>query len=61
MIDVGAPWNSYQGVTTDTAQMTWLYGNRKGYGCVMETIGIPAVNQRLARSFSDRQPMWRTG
>lgn len=60
-LDVGAPWNSYQGVTTYTGLMTWLYGGRRGYGCSMETVGVPALNQRRARRFTAPQPLWRTG
>lgn len=60
-LDVGAPWNAYQGVTTYTGLMTWLYQGRRGYGTSMETIGVPALNQRRARRVADPQPSWRTG
>ena len=61
MADVGGPWNAYAGTTTYTLQMIWVCEHRRGYGCVMETIGQPALTQRNARRWEDRQPVWITG
>lgn len=61
MADVGGPWNAYAGTTTYTLQMTWICEGRKGYGCVMETIGQPLLSRRYARRYEDPQPVWITG
>ncbi len=61
MADVGAPWNAYAATTTWTAQMRWLHGDRVGYGCVMETVGIPGLSTRRGRWFADPQPLVITG
>jgi hypothetical protein len=61
MPDVGGPWNAYSGTVTYTLQMTWVLDGRKGYGCVMETIGQPALSARRARRFDDPQPAFITG
>lgn len=54
--DVGAPWNAYAATMTYTSQMKWLYGDRIGYGCAMETIGIPGLSVRRGRRWNDPQP-----
>jgi hypothetical protein len=41
--------------------MTWVLNGRKGYGCVMETIGQPALSARRHRRFADPQPAVVTG
>lgn len=61
MADVGGPWNAYSGTVTYTFQMTWVLDGRKGYGCVMETIGQPALSARRFRRFTDPQPAVVTG
>lgn len=61
MADVGGPWNAYSGTVTYTFQMTWVLEGRKGYGCVMETIGQPALSARRGRWFADPLPAVVTG
>lgn len=41
--------------------MKWLLGEREGYGCIMETMGIPGLSVRRGRWFSDRQPAISAG
>ena len=59
--DVGAPWNAYAATVTWTAQMKWVLGDQVGYGCVMETIALPALNLRRGRWFEDWPQAVTTG
>jgi len=56
MADVVGPWNAYAATVTWTAQ--WLLGGQVGYGCVMETIALPALHLRRGRAGS-RIGRWR--
>lgn len=55
-MDVGAPWNAYAPTVTYTGLMTWLCDGQRGYGCLMETQGLPALTQRRGRRWTDPQP-----
>jgi hypothetical protein len=54
-MDIGAPWNFYSATLTYTGEMTWFYEDREGYGCLMETVGLPALTARHGRRWSDPQ------
>ena len=60
-MDIGAPWNAYAATVTYTGEMTWLLDDRQGYGCVMETYGIPALSNRRGRRWTDPQRSVLTG
>lgn len=59
--EVGAPWNAYSATVTYTTLMRWIYGDRVGYGCVMETMGLPALTRRRGRRWTAPPPHLITG
>ena len=50
--EVGAPWNAYSATVTYTSMMRWIYKDRIGHGCVMETMGLPALTLRHGRRWT---------
>jgi len=59
--EVGAPWNAYAATVTYTSMMRWICDGRIGHGCVMETMGLPALTKRRARRWTDAPPMLVAG
>ncbi|MEC7762117.1 MAG: hypothetical protein VX874_09450 [Pseudomonadota bacterium] len=59
--DIGAPWNAYAATVTYNSMTRWLLDGREGYGCAMETVGIPALSMRRGRRWNDPQPKWQCG
>jgi hypothetical protein len=58
---VGAPWNAYVATVTYTSMMKWLHAGRVGHGCVMETIGLPALSKRRGRRWTEPSGLVFTG
>jgi hypothetical protein len=58
---VGAPWNAYVSTVTYTSMMRWYYQGRSGHGCVMETIGLPALSLRRGRRWTQHASTFYTG
>ena len=59
--EIGAPWNAYAATVTYTSMMRWIYEGRVGHGCVMETMGLPALTQRRGRRWTDAPPLLVAG
>lgn len=56
--DVGAPWMSYSGGISWNSVMTWVLGDRVGYGVVMEHLPMADLNRRLGRFWTDMPNMY---
>jgi hypothetical protein len=54
--EIGAPWSAYAATTTYTSLMRWFHKDRVGYGCVMETVGLPGLTSRRGRRWTERPP-----
>ena len=54
--EIGAPWNAYAATVTYTSLMRWFYEDQVGYGCVMETMGLPGLTKRRGRRWTERPP-----
>lgn len=59
--EVGAPWNAYSATVTYTSMMKWFHKGRVGHGCVMETIGVPALSRRRGRRWTQSWAQVHTG
>lgn len=58
---IGAPWNAYSATVTYTSMMKWFHRGRMGHGCVMETIGVPALSRRRGRRWTQSWARVHTG
>lgn len=59
--EVGAPWNAYSATVTYTSLMKWFHKGRVGHGCVMETMGVPALSRRRGRRWTQSWAKVHTG
>ncbi len=59
--EVGAPWNAYSATVTYTSMMKWFHKGRVGHGCVMETMGVPALSKRRGRRWTQSWAQVHTG
>lgn len=59
--EIGAPWNAYSATVTYTSMMKWFHKGRVGHGCVMETMGVPALSRRHGRRWTESWSTLRTG
>lgn len=59
--EIGAPWNAYAATVTYTSMMKWFCEGQVGHGCVMETMGLPALTRRHGRRWTEHSPVLFTG